>query len=197
MKRTDGLWLSAHRQQALSRDALVRHDAEELAGRQAGVVHQHLEVATGRKPLTQLPGSIVATATPKSLATFFSGILFFSRQLRKAVAKLARMSHWNFAFWTTAGDWAKLAFWARKINLQTRVRCAERLFARSDYSPSQIGHYKCSFLHRFRGCRGAGSGRHLDRSPNDPQRRTGRQKSRPRAWCWSSRCQEGQDHQGR
>jgi hypothetical protein len=30
--------------------------------------------------------------TPKSLAIFLSGILFFRRQLLKAVAKLARMS---------------------------------------------------------------------------------------------------------
>ena len=56
MGRAGGLGLPAHRQQALGRDALVRHDAEEPARRHAGVVHQHLEVAAGGKPLPQLPG---------------------------------------------------------------------------------------------------------------------------------------------
>ena len=54
--RAGVLWPSAHRQQAISRDALVRHDAEEPARRHAGVVHQHLEVAAGGKPLPQFPG---------------------------------------------------------------------------------------------------------------------------------------------
>ena len=46
----------AHRQKALGGDTLVGHDAEEFAGRHAGVIHQNLEVATGEKPLPQLPG---------------------------------------------------------------------------------------------------------------------------------------------
>ncbi len=46
----------------------------------------------------------VETATLKSLATFLSGRLFFRRQLLKAVAKLARMSHWNAGTRGTAAD---------------------------------------------------------------------------------------------
>ena len=44
----------------------------------------------------------VAIETPKSLAIFLSGILLFSRQLRNAVAKLARMSQWEFDLVATA-----------------------------------------------------------------------------------------------
>ena len=51
-----GLRLTAHRQQTVGRNALVRHDAEQLARRHAHIVHQHLEVATIGKPLAQLPG---------------------------------------------------------------------------------------------------------------------------------------------
>ena len=51
------LGLPAHRQQALGWDALVRHDAEELAGRHAGVVHQLFQAAASGKPLTQFPGT--------------------------------------------------------------------------------------------------------------------------------------------
>ena len=54
--RFQGLRLSAHRQQAISGDALVRHDAEEAAGRHACIIGDHLEVATGGKSLAQLPG---------------------------------------------------------------------------------------------------------------------------------------------
>ena len=46
---------SAQRQQAVGGNTLVRHDAEQLAGWQAGVFHQHLEIVTSRKPFAQLP----------------------------------------------------------------------------------------------------------------------------------------------
>ena len=54
--RAGVLWLSAHRQEAISRDALVRHDAEEFARRHARIVREHFEMATGREPLPRLPG---------------------------------------------------------------------------------------------------------------------------------------------
>ena len=43
------------RQQALGGDALVGHDAEELAGRQAGIFHEQLKIVTRGKILAQLP----------------------------------------------------------------------------------------------------------------------------------------------
>ena len=49
------LRLSAHRQQAISGDALVGHDAEKLAGRHTGILGEHLEMATGGKTFAQLP----------------------------------------------------------------------------------------------------------------------------------------------
>ena len=45
----------AQRQQALRRDALVGHDAEEFAGWLAGVVGEHREVAFGGEALAYLP----------------------------------------------------------------------------------------------------------------------------------------------
>jgi hypothetical protein len=45
----------AHRQQAISRDTLVGHDAEQLAGGLVSVVREHLEVALGGEALAQLP----------------------------------------------------------------------------------------------------------------------------------------------
>ena len=44
-----------HRHQAISRNTLVRHDAEELARRHACIVGEHLEVVSGGKPLAKLP----------------------------------------------------------------------------------------------------------------------------------------------
>ena len=55
---SDAGWLSLllrHRQQAVGRDTLVRHDAEEPARRHAGIVREHLKMATGGKPLPRLP----------------------------------------------------------------------------------------------------------------------------------------------
>jgi hypothetical protein len=52
---------------------------------------------------------MVEMETPRSLEIFFSGMLFFSRQLRKAVAKLARMSQREFGFWATARLYGKFA----------------------------------------------------------------------------------------
>jgi len=43
------------RQQALGGDALVGHDAEELAGGQAGIFHEQLEIVARGKILAQLP----------------------------------------------------------------------------------------------------------------------------------------------
>ena len=57
----------------------------------------------------------VETARPKSLATFFNGMLFSTRQLRNAVAKLARMSQREFGFWTTARVYAKFTSQAKDI----------------------------------------------------------------------------------
>ena len=54
--RLGGLEL-AHRQQAVGRDTFVGHDTEQLAGRQAGIFHQHLEIVTRGETLTQLPGA--------------------------------------------------------------------------------------------------------------------------------------------
>ena len=51
---------------------------------------------------------MVATDTPKSLAIFFRGMLFFCRHELNAVAKLARMSQWEFGFGATAGFYAEL-----------------------------------------------------------------------------------------
>ena len=51
---TPGLDL-AHRQKALGGDTLVGHDAEELAGGQAGIFHEDLEVVTRGKTLPRLP----------------------------------------------------------------------------------------------------------------------------------------------
>src|ERR1039458_9757804 len=51
----------------------------------------------------------VAIETPKSWAIVFSGTLFFSRQLRNAVAKLARMSQWRFDFGATAEIYTEFA----------------------------------------------------------------------------------------
>jgi hypothetical protein len=51
---TPGLDL-AHRQKALGGDTLVGHDAEELAGGQAGICHEDLEVVTRGKTLPRLP----------------------------------------------------------------------------------------------------------------------------------------------
>jgi len=48
-------WYLAHRQQAVGGDTLIRHDAKQLAGRQAGVVHEHLEIKSPGKPFTRLP----------------------------------------------------------------------------------------------------------------------------------------------
>jgi hypothetical protein len=45
----------AHRQQAISGDTLVSHDAEQLAGRHAGIFHEHLKIVTRGKTLTRLP----------------------------------------------------------------------------------------------------------------------------------------------
>jgi len=47
----------AHRQQAVGGDTLVGHDAKELAGRQAGVFHERLQVAALGQALTRLPGA--------------------------------------------------------------------------------------------------------------------------------------------
>ena len=47
----------AQRQKALAGDTLVGHDAEELAGRQAGIFHEDLEVVTRGKTLPRLPGA--------------------------------------------------------------------------------------------------------------------------------------------
>ena len=49
------------------------------------------------------------TERPMSLAICLSGRRFFTRQLRNAVAKLARMSHWNFDFLATAKINARFA----------------------------------------------------------------------------------------
>jgi hypothetical protein len=49
---------------------------------------------------------MVETDRPKSLAIFLRGMLFFSRQLRNAVAKLVRMSQWNFDFGATTAGYA-------------------------------------------------------------------------------------------
>lgn len=54
--RAEGLSFSAHRQEAVGRDTPGRHDAEEPAGRQAGVINQCFEMATAGKPFAQLPG---------------------------------------------------------------------------------------------------------------------------------------------
>ena len=54
LPRTPGLDL-AHRQKAISRNTLVRHDAEQLAGRQAGVFHEVLKIVTREKTLPRLP----------------------------------------------------------------------------------------------------------------------------------------------
>lgn len=56
-------------------------------------------------PGNRLPNShalTVETETPKSLAIFLSGILFFRRQALKAVAKLARTSQWKCGSRATA-----------------------------------------------------------------------------------------------
>jgi hypothetical protein len=50
-----GLPFLGHRQQALGRDALVRHDAEEFAGRHTGVFSEHLKVRSGGEPFAQFP----------------------------------------------------------------------------------------------------------------------------------------------
>ncbi len=44
-----------HRQQAISRNAFVRHYTEELARRQPGILHQHLEIITRGKALPRFP----------------------------------------------------------------------------------------------------------------------------------------------
>jgi hypothetical protein len=46
---------SAQCQQAIGVDALVRHEAKQLAGRQAGLIDEHLEIVATRKPLTRCP----------------------------------------------------------------------------------------------------------------------------------------------
>ena len=50
------MWFPAHGEQAVSRDALVGHDAEELAWRHACVVHEPLKIATAGESLSQFPG---------------------------------------------------------------------------------------------------------------------------------------------
>jgi len=123
------LRLSAHRQGAIDRNALVRHDAEEPARGHAGVVHQHFEIAPvgNRSPSSQ--ELTVATASPKSLAIFFSGILFFTRQLWKAVAKLARMSHLNFGFLATGGACGEFIILPRKSSVGSGFGKSKGLFS--------------------------------------------------------------------
>ena len=50
-----GSGLFGHRQEAFRRDTLVRHDAEEFAGRHTGVVGKHLKVGSGGEPFAQFP----------------------------------------------------------------------------------------------------------------------------------------------
>ena len=50
---------------------------------------------------------MVATDSPRSLAIFFRGILLFLRHALNAVAKLARMSQWEFDFVGTTEDYAR------------------------------------------------------------------------------------------
>jgi hypothetical protein len=80
------------RQHAVGGNTPVRHDAEQLAGWQAGILDKHLEIVP---PGNRSPDShelTVEMETPNSRAILLSGILFFRRQALKAVAKLARTS---------------------------------------------------------------------------------------------------------
>ena len=61
---------------------------------------------------------MVATERPNSLATFFSGMRFFRRQLRNAVAKLARMSQCGFVSGGTAKTYRTFASQTRPVILQ-------------------------------------------------------------------------------
>ena len=55
-KRAGVLWfIFRQRQQTLRRDTLVRHRAEEPAGRHAGIIRKYLNVVACGKPLARLP----------------------------------------------------------------------------------------------------------------------------------------------
>ena len=59
----------------------------------------------------------MAIETPKSVATRLRGTLFFSRQLRNAVAKLPRISQWSFDSWATAKVYPKFASQGKELIL--------------------------------------------------------------------------------
>ena len=61
----------AHRQQAVGRDTLVGHDAEELAGGQAGIFHEQLEIVSRGKIRAQLPGANGGNGNAQVLGNLF------------------------------------------------------------------------------------------------------------------------------
>ena len=66
---------SAHRQQALARNTLVGHNTEQLAGWQAGILHEQLEVITRGKILTQFPPADGSDGEAQVLGDSFEGNL--------------------------------------------------------------------------------------------------------------------------
>ncbi len=66
--------------------------------RNAGWIH--FEVVTNRESYFR-----TALLQSKSVAIFFKGMLFLCRHVLNPVAKLARMSQWNFGFWGTTRNY--------------------------------------------------------------------------------------------
>ena len=91
--QVDALRFSAHRQQAISRNALVCHHAEEPARRHARIVHEPLKIATGGKPFTQLPGIDRGNREPQILGDLLQRDMPFhspvAERRRKAGADIA------------------------------------------------------------------------------------------------------------
>ena len=70
------------------------------------------------------------------------------------------------------------AFSFQPFNPKNLCPLKQDFYSKPNCPSSHLRHPTSRFLHRFRGCPRAGSGRHLDRSPDDPRRRTGRKESR-------------------
>ena len=80
-------------QLALRRHAFVRHDAEQAAGRHAGVIDERLKMLARRKPLAQFPRADGGDGNAQPDGDFFQGNLVLppprAECFRKAGANIA------------------------------------------------------------------------------------------------------------
>ena len=109
----------AQRQKALGGDTLVGHDAEQLAGRQAGIFHEDLEIVTRGKTLPRLPRTDGGNGNTQMLGDVFEGNSILPPPVAEGSSKAG------------ADVAVKLRLWGHSRRLhgpQTTIKCANKKY---------------------------------------------------------------------